>query len=236
MNPADSGASVDQGTHRPGFRLPILYREAIFVTFVVLVTAAVTGRASYEFARLSLTSQIQDQLNTVAACAIAWAAGLPVEAIQQGATSLTGVEHRLEFIRSWGGADWFNDSIATAPERAIAAINSFHEPLVLLAGGRDKDLPWDDFARKVLDRVRAVVCFGEAADLIASALQSALKPGERMVPLQKCAVLEEAVQAAANLIEDGDVVLLSPGGTSFDDCVDFAERGEMFRKWVRELS
>ena len=177
-----------------------------------------------------------NQLNALAACAIASAAGLPIESIRQGAGALTGVEHRLEFIRSWGGANWFNDSIATAPERSIAAIRSFQEPLVLLAGGRDKDLPWEEFAHLVLDRVRAVVCFGEAADLIEGALQEALEHGQSLPPLRKCQGLHEAVQAAAELIEEGDVVLLSPGGTSFDEFVDFAERGEMFRKWVQELS
>jgi UDP-N-acetylmuramoylalanine--D-glutamate ligase len=177
-----------------------------------------------------------NQLNVLAACAIGMAAGLPVEAIRQGAASLAGVEHRLEFIRSWGGADWYNDSIATAPERAIAAINSFHEPLVLLAGGRDKDLPWEDFAHLVLERVRSVVCFGEASDLIESALKAAQKGGKDLPLIRKCEGLEEAVQTAAQIIEEGDVVLLSPGGTSFDEFVDFAERGEMFRKWVRELS
>jgi len=177
-----------------------------------------------------------NQLNVLAACAIAKAAGMPAKAIRSGAAALAGVDHRLEYIRSWGGADWFNDSIATAPERAIAAIKSFQEPLVLLAGGKDKDLPWGEFSRLVLDRVRAVVCFGEAADLITTALQDALKEGEEMPPLRQCRGLQEAVLAAAKMAQEGDVVLLSPGGTSFDEFVDFAERGEMFKKWVRDLN
>ncbi len=177
-----------------------------------------------------------NQLNALAACAIASAAGLPVDAIQAGIASLDAIEHRMEYVRSWGGADWINDSIATAPERGMAAIHSFEKPLVLLAGGRDKDLPWDDFARLILERVRSVICFGEAADLIERALQGAGNPGEDLPPLIKCSGLQEAVQAAASLIQDGDVVLLSPGGTSFDEFTDFAERGEMFKKWVHELS
>jgi UDP-N-acetylmuramoylalanine--D-glutamate ligase len=176
-----------------------------------------------------------NQLNALAACAIATAAGLPVDAIRAGIASLDAIEHRMEYVRSWGGGDWINDSIATAPERAMAAILSFEEPLVLMAGGRDKDLPWDDLAHLILDRVRAVICFGEAADLIVRALQRARTPGEDLPPIQKCSGLREAVQAAASLIQEGDVVLLSPGGTSFDEFVDFAERGEMFRKWVHEL-
>jgi UDP-N-acetylmuramoylalanine--D-glutamate ligase len=177
-----------------------------------------------------------NQINVLAACAIGYAANLPIESLQKGIEALTGVEHRLEFIRDWRGASWFNDSIATAPERAIAAIKSFQEPLVLLAGGRDKDLPWEDFARIVLDRVRVVICFGEAADLIENALFAALKEGEEMVLIKKSPGLQEAVQTAADMINKGDVVLLSPGGTSFDEFMDFAERGEMFRKWVQDLS
>jgi UDP-N-acetylmuramoylalanine--D-glutamate ligase len=177
-----------------------------------------------------------NRLNVLAACAMAMAVGFPVDALRQGVEALTGIEHRMEYVRTWGGADWINDSIATAPERAIAAIKSFQEPLVLLAGGKDKDLPWSDFARLVLSRVRVVICFGEAADLIDNALQAALLEGKGMPLLRKCGGLQEAVQTAAEMIEEGDVVLLSPGGTSFDEFIDFAERGEMFRKWVHDLS
>jgi UDP-N-acetylmuramoylalanine--D-glutamate ligase len=173
-------------------------------------------------------------LNVLAACAIAGAAGLPVVAMQAGIQGFRGVAHRLEWIRRWGGADWYNDSIATAPERVIAAIRSFDEPLVLLAGGRDKDLPWGDFARLVCERVDHLIAFGEAAHLIAEAVESARRqPGKPS--LTRCSGLKEAVWAAANLVEPGDVVLLSPGGTSFDEFIDFEERGTCFAHWVKQL-
>jgi len=175
-------------------------------------------------------------LNTLAACAIAFAADLPLESMVNGIEALSGIEHRLEYIRTWKKADWYNDSIATAPERSIAAINSFQEPLILLAGGRDKDLPWQDFARLVLQRVKQLILFGEAADLIELALQDEIKSGFEEIPYQKCANMKEAVLKAADIVEAGDVVLLSPGGTSFDEFADFAKRGERFRKWVQELS
>jgi len=83
------------------------------------------------------------------------------------------VPHRLEFVRSWGGADWYNDSIATAPERAIAALESFDDgPIVLLAGGRDKDLPWERFGEIVREKVDHLILFGEAANLIEEATQA----------------------------------------------------------------
>ena len=167
-------------------------------------------------------------LNVLAACAIAHAAGLPVEAMRSGVEGFSGVPHRLEFVRSWGGADWYNDSIATAPERSMAAIRSFDEPLVLLAGGRDKNLPWDDFAALVQQRVEHLIVFGEAAEMIAGALGSSKA-------VIVCGNLEQAVAAAAQVVKPGDVVLLSPGGTSFDEFKDFEERGECFRRLVMQL-
>ena len=173
--------------------------------------------------------------NVLAACAIAWSAGFPVEAIQDGVKDFTGVPHRLEFIRTFDGADWFNDSIATAPERTMAAILSFDNPLVLLLGGRDKDLPWGDLAELVHQRVDHVVIFGEAAEKIMQVI-GAIQPGERPFTLVHCSGLQEAVQAAAAVAEPGDVILFSPGGTSFDEFKDFEERGECFRTWVNLLS
>ena len=172
--------------------------------------------------------------NVLAACAIAHAAGLPAGAMRAGVEGFPGVAHRLEWIRIWGGADWYNDSIATAPERTKAAIHSFSEPLVLLLGGRDKNLPWDDLASLVHERVDHLVVFGEAAGKILAAMGDHL-PGQRPFTVAQCRGLHEAVQAAAAVVQPGDVVLLSPGGTSFDQFRDFEERGELFEIWVKEL-
>jgi len=176
-----------------------------------------------------------NKLNILAACAITCAAGLPIEAITDGIAGFGGVPHRLEFVRSWGGADWYNDSIATAPERSMAAIRSFSEPLVLLLGGRDKNLPWQELAGLIRQRVDHIILFGEAAGKIQAALGAQVE-GQRPYTLQRCAGLEEAVYAASKTVEPGDVVLLSPGGTSFDEFRDFEERGERYRKWISELS
>ena len=172
--------------------------------------------------------------NVLAACAIATAASLALPAIQTAIEEFTGIPHRLEFIRNINGADWYNDSIATAPERTMAAIEAFEGPLVLLLGGRDKNLPWDDLAQLIHQRVRAVVLFGEAAGLIERALR-AVKKEETLQVISRCNTLEEAVQAAAKLAQPGDTVLLSPGCTSFDAFKDFEERGEYFRKLVNAL-
>jgi UDP-N-acetylmuramoylalanine--D-glutamate ligase len=172
--------------------------------------------------------------NILAACALAYAAGLPPEAIQAGVEGFTGVAHRLEFVRSWGGADWYNDSIATAPERAIAAIQSFERPLILLAGGRDKDLPWDKLAALVKQKVDHLIIFGEAREIVSRAV-AAQPDDERPYSIDICKDLGSAVRRASQVVEPGDVVLLSPGGTSFDEFRDFEERGEWFRTWVKEL-
>jgi UDP-N-acetylmuramoylalanine--D-glutamate ligase len=172
-------------------------------------------------------------LNIAAACAISAAAGVEPPAMAAVASSFAGVEHRLELVRERNGVRWYNDSIATAPERAAAALRSFDEPIVLLAGGRDKKLPWADFARLARQRVRILILFGEAAGLIAEAV--AAEPGSDDLRIVRCADLAEAVTAAARTTQPGDVVLLSPGGTSFDAYKDFAARGEHFRALVNGL-
>jgi UDP-N-acetylmuramoylalanine--D-glutamate ligase len=172
-------------------------------------------------------------MNVIAACATALACGISPTAMRSGVKKFSGIPHRLEFVRCWGGGDWYNDSIATAPERAIAAIHSFSEPLILLAGGRDKDLPWDGFASLVCERVKHLILFGEAVGVISAALNKYEKKSDITVTV--CSGLLEGVKAAATKVAEGEVVLLSPGGTSFDEFIDFEARGEAFKKWVMEL-
>ena len=185
--------------------------------------------------------------NVLAACALAGVAGAPPEAMAGVTTTFEGVEHRLETVRVLDGVLWVNDSIATSPERAVAAIKSFDEPIVLLAGGRDKKLPWDEFARLVHQRVKHLVLFGEAASLIERAVRSnasetlsqatnyELRVTSDELQIHRCVDLEEAVAVAHRVAEPGDVVLLAPGGTSFDAYRDFAARGEHFRALVGAL-
>lgn len=178
-------------------------------------------------------------MNILAACAIAHAAGFGVEAMHAGICQFSGLPHRLEFVRTWGGADWYNDSIATAPERTMAAIRSFEQPIVLLAGGRDKDLPWQEFSQIVCERVDHLILFGEAAGKISAAIGKIRLNRQngyrRPFTLERHENLRQGITAAARIVEPGDVVLLSPGGTSFDEFRDFEDRGEAFKKWVQEL-
>jgi len=176
-------------------------------------------------------------LNVLAVCALAGVVGVPLEVMRQVATTFTGVEHRLELVRELNGVRWYDDSIATAPERSVAAMCSFEEPLVLLAGGRDKQLPWGKFADEAVRRVRHLVTFGEAGPMIAQVVEGRLKRGSAdgdalLEGVTQVKTLEEAVETAARLARPGDVVLLSPGGTSFDAFRDFAERGDRFKELV----
>lgn len=173
-------------------------------------------------------------LNAGAACAIAGAAGADPLAMAEVARTFAGVPHRLELVRELNGVRWYNDFIATAPERAAAALHSFDEPIVLLAGGRDKKLPWNEFAQLVHRRVRVLVTFGEAASLIERAVAENA-PIDLKLRTIHCDDLTAAVPAAAMAAQPGDVVLLSPGGTSYDAYRDFEARGEHFRSLVANL-
>jgi UDP-N-acetylmuramoylalanine--D-glutamate ligase len=180
-------------------------------------------------------------MNTLAAIALADAAGASVSGMRTAVAAFTGVAHRLEEVRTLRGVLWVNDSIATAPERVLAALDAFEAPLVLLAGGRDKDLPWERFAQEVVARVRVLVLFGEAGALIDEVVSGALDHARRAgapIALEakiRAGTLERAVEAAAERARPGEVVLLSPGGTSFDAFKDFAERGARFRALVEAL-
>lgn len=172
--------------------------------------------------------------NVLAAICVAAAAGAGPEAMAATIGAFTGVPHRLEVARRLGGVLWVNDSIATSPERAVAAIHSFDEPLILLAGGRDKHLPWQEWAAAVHRRVKHVIAFGEIVPLAAAALSP--RPADSH--LQEMAAAENlaaAVELAATLARPGDVVLLSPGGVSFDAYTDFAARGQHFCQLVHAL-
>lgn len=191
--------------------------------------------------------------NMLAAAATSGAQGATIEAMGQVATSFAGVPHRLEIVAQAGGVLWINDSIATAPERSIAALRSFTpgaQTLILLAGGKDKNLPWEGFADEAIQRVNVLIGFGQAGSMIVSKVQERARYQRRQAPntavVQR---LDEAVELAARVgqlrpARNGDtqgashtVVLLSPGGTSYDAYKDFEARGEHFRqlvaRWLR---
>lgn len=172
-------------------------------------------------------------LNVLAAAAIAGAAGVSSEAMARVATSFSGVEHRLEPVRTVMGVTYYNDSIATTPERTCAALRAFTQPIVLLAGGLSKHLPLDEMVALIAERCRAVVTFGDAAAEIAAAVGA--RPAAAHIVVRHGGDLESATRLARDLAKPGDVVLLSPSGTSFDAFRDFEARGLRFKEIVAGL-
>ncbi|HEY3342603.1 MAG TPA: cyanophycin synthetase, partial [Anaerolineae bacterium] len=167
-------------------------------------------------------------LNILAASVISALGGATIAAIRSVATSFRGVEHRLQLVREINGVRYYDDSIATAPERLMADLHCFDQPVVLLCGGRDKHLPWAEAVQLMSQKCRHVVLFGEMAGLVHAEMVRQNADGCVTV----CESLDQAVHAAASRAQPGDVVLLSPGGTSFDAFKDFEERGEYYVRLV----
>jgi UDP-N-acetylmuramoylalanine--D-glutamate ligase len=174
--------------------------------------------------------------NVLAAVAAAHAADIERDAMVEAIRSFHGVAHRLQTVVERRGVTWVDDSIATAPERSIAALRAYHEPLVLIAGGRDKHLPMRDWAELIAQRAHHVVLLGEMSDLVQEAITSVHETPSAMVPsISRADSMDEAVAQAERAAHAGDVVLLSPGGTSYDMYRDFEERGRDFRRAVEAL-
>ncbi|HEY4720401.1 MAG TPA: UDP-N-acetylmuramoyl-L-alanine--D-glutamate ligase, partial [Anaerolineae bacterium] len=174
-------------------------------------------------------------LNVLAACALAATHEIDPAVMAEVIRNFTGVAHRLQLVRERNGVRFYDDSIATAPERLMAGVQSFDEPLVLLAGGRDKHLPWAAAAQLIVERVRELIVFGEMADLVQGAVEEQRATAESSVleHIHHVRTLDEAVTKSVQVAHSGEVVLLSPGGTSFDAFKDFAERGDKFQELVR---
>jgi UDP-N-acetylmuramoylalanine--D-glutamate ligase len=170
--------------------------------------------------------------NVLAAVATAHAAGISREAMVAAIRRFRGVAHRLQTVGIQAGVSYVDDSIATAPERSIAALRAYHEPLVLIAGGRDKHLPMGQWAELIVKRVKHVVLLGEMSELVANAVHEV---DSTYSAFSWTTSMDEAVRAAAHAAQEGDVVLLSPGGTSYDMYLDFEERGRDFARAVGAL-
>ncbi len=171
--------------------------------------------------------------NVCAAAAVAVAARVPVDAMARAIRSFQPLPHRLESVDEVDGVRYVDDSIGTTPFRAMAGIQSFSQPILLLAGGRGKRLPLDAWADLVRRRCRVVVLFGEASGEMARALAG---EGDTPLVILRAPILSDAVRLAHSLARRGDVVLLSPGATSFDEFNDYAARGDAFRAIVATLA
>ena len=154
------------------------------------------------------------------------------EVIRATAKGFVGVSHRIEFVRELDGVKYYNDSIASSPARTTAGLNSFDKKVILIAGGYDKKIPFDDFGAVVNDKVKKLVLCGFTADKIEAAVKNANNYNEEALPIYKLTDFKEAVEKARAVAERGDVVILSPACASFDLFKNFEERGNTFKDIV----
>jgi UDP-N-acetylmuramoylalanine--D-glutamate ligase len=169
--------------------------------------------------------------NVLAAVAMTRAADTPVEVIARAVRDFTAVAHRLEPVLEHDGVLWVNDSKATNAESAIVALHAFGErPIVWIGGGGRKGVGPDELVDEVARRARHAIVCGATGPELDAALAARNYTARTMV-----ATLREAVAVAAGIAGDGDVVLLAPGYTSFDQFRSFEERGTVFATMVREL-
>jgi UDP-N-acetylmuramoylalanine--D-glutamate ligase len=172
--------------------------------------------------------------NIAAATAAACSFGVAPDHIRRAVQTFPGVEHRLELVRELDGVRYVNDTAATAPEAAIAALRTFDDPIVLIAGGADKQLPFDDLAREIAGRVKAVVLVdGTATPKLQQALRLVDPSVDVCGPFDN---FERAVTAARHIAAPGDIVLLSPGCASFGMFRNEFHRGEAFRRIVESFT
>lgn len=172
--------------------------------------------------------------NAQAAIAASLAAGASVEAIEQGVSNFRGLPHRLEFVSDIQGCRCFNDSKSTTPEATVLALQSFSEPIVLLAGGYDKQIDLSAIATTAVGRCRAVALLGQTGPQLGKLIEEAARAVNVVAPICRgFESLEPAVAWSLQVSAPGDVVLLSPGCASYDWFQNYIERGEQFTLLVR---
>ncbi len=177
--------------------------------------------------------------NVLAAMATTDLLGVAPATMAAAVRTFQPAAHRLQTVGEYGGVRYVDDSIATSPARAQVALQAMSAPVVLIAGGRDKRLPWTEFARAVVHTVRSLILIGESASQIEDAVRGFLdEPGAVLHPdaIYRCRSLHQAVVQASRMARSGDVVLLAPACTSYDMFSNFEERGHSFSRAVELLS
>lgn len=157
------------------------------------------------------------------------------ETVLHVAKSFNGVMHRLELVRKLQGVSYYNDSIASSPTRTIAGLNAFDEKVVLIAGGYDKKIPFDELGSEINNHVKALILVGETSTKIKNAVINAPNYNPELLKIFMCGTLDETVTIASNISNPGDNVLLSPACASFDMFKNFEIRGNKFKELVNAL-
>jgi UDP-N-acetylmuramoylalanine--D-glutamate ligase len=165
--------------------------------------------------------------NVLAAVAAARLAGCPVESVRSAVEKFHAVEHRLEYVTTTNGVDYYNDSKATNVDATAKALAAFPEGIHLILGGKDKNSDYTLLSNLLRQRVRAVYTIGSAASKIESHLRG-------VVPIHSCETLDKAVSAASAAAHPGEIVLLAPACSSFDQFESYEHRGRVFKQLVHE--
>lgn len=161
------------------------------------------------------------------------------EDIEAVITTFSGVEHRMELVKQENNIRWYNDSIGTSPSRTIAGLKSFNGKVILIAGGYDKNIPYEPLAPYILDKVKHLILIGKTATKIRSAVISQAKKQDvvlaELLDIVEFNTLEECVEYANKIAKEGDTIVMSPASASFDMYKNFEERGNHFKRIVSKL-
>ena len=172
--------------------------------------------------------------NLLAAIAAVWGR-VPVEAMRQVGSTFTGVEHRIEPVRTLDGVTYYNDSIASSPTRTIAGLRSFNQKIILIAGGYDKKIPYEPLAPEILAHVKTLVLMGATGPRIEAAVRGCAGFDESTLTILHADSMQHAVELARGAAQPGDVVSLSPASASFDLYPNFEVRGRDYKNIVNNL-
>lgn len=158
-----------------------------------------------------------------------------IETMKKVAESFAGVEHRCELVREVNGVKYYNDSIASSPTRALAGLFAFERKVILIAGGYDKHIPFEPLAEEGYPFIKELILLGDTKELIKEVFDKLMLNKNINIPIVMVDSLEEAVNKAKEISEDGDIVTLSPACASFDMFPNFAVRGNKFKEIVNSL-
>ena len=157
------------------------------------------------------------------------------DVIRQVAATFGGVAHRIELVRIKDGVRYYNDSIASSPSRTIAGLRSFSEKVLLIAGGYDKNIPYDVLGPEICAHVKKLYLGGATGPKIRAAVEKCPEYDPELLQIEDCGDFDGAVDAAVRDAKAGDIVLMSPASASFDQFKNFEVRGDYFKKRIKEL-
>ena len=157
------------------------------------------------------------------------------DAIRHVAANFGGVEHRIELVRIVDGVKYYNDSIASSPSRTIAGLKSFNQKVLLIAGGYDKHIPYDVLGPEICEKVKVLFVNGATGPQIRQAVEQTPGYTAGKPEIVDCADFTDAVNKAVQMAKEGDIVLMSPASAAFDQFKNFMERGNYFKKLIKEL-